>query len=80
MALEGEELDKLAAEMLIAEATRAQEFAKTGGALGYMEFMKRRKPNNRFAGAVVKSTVRANAMIVKMQAAEQPERRHRASR
>jgi hypothetical protein len=54
------ELDRLAAEQLIAEAERAQEFAKAGGSLGYMEYLKRRKPNTRFAENVVASTLKAN--------------------
>eukprot|EP00954_Amorphochlora_amoebiformis_P023683 1361541-Amorphochlora_amoeboformis.AAC.2 len=63
MSSDGVDLDRLAAEMLIAEAERAHEFAKTGGALGYMEYMKRRKPSARFAGAVVSSVVRSNKII-----------------
>eukprot|EP00466_Bigelowiella_natans_P007581 jgi/Bigna1/71224/fgenesh1_pg.15_\ len=68
---EDEELTKLAASQLIEEATRAEEYAKTGGALSYMEYMKRRQPNPRFAGAVVSSVVKSNmAMQAKEEASK----------
>lgn len=44
-------LDREAAELLIAEAARATEFARAGGSLGYMEYMQLRKPGARSGDA-----------------------------